>query len=208
MLLPLNGEEFAHKFIKGESNKVLLLLHGTGGDENDLIPLARFLAPNMSFLSLRGNVSEDGMLRFFIRYETGIFDQENMLTETQKLNSFIDWASNEYGFKLDDLIFFGYSNGANFALSYLFRYPSKISRGVILHPQIPFIPDSPIDLSTTKLLVTSGKHDPYSTEENMQILQEVLESNKAELIQYRNDGGHEMTEGEINEVKDFFTDIA
>lgn len=117
-----------HIFQKGSNEQapVLLLLHGTGGDENDLLPLAKMIAPDSSVLSVRGNVSENGMPRFFRRLREGVFDEEDLVFRTKELHEFLDQAASEHNFNRSNIVAVGYSNGANIAASLLFHYENSL----------------------------------------------------------------------------------
>lgn len=123
-----------HIFKKGndESKPTLLLLHGTGGNERDLLPLAERIDPNANVLSVRGNVVENGMPRFFRRLAEGVFDIEDLIKRTEELNEFLNEAADQYGFDRDHILAIGYSNGANIAGSLLFHYQDAL-KGAILH---------------------------------------------------------------------------
>src|ERR671925_274796 len=123
---------FAHRFIPGAPDKpVLLLLHGTGGDENDLLPLGEALLPGAARLSPRGKVLENGMPRFFRRLAEGVFDLEDLRLRTEELADLVRDASKAYGFDPSRVVAFGYSNGANVAASLLLQRPETL-RGAIL----------------------------------------------------------------------------
>src|SRR3954469_14263741 len=107
--------DFIHDFVPGSSVRTLLLLHGTGGNERDLIPLGRELDPNAALLSLRGKVLENGMPRFFRRLAEGVFDLEDLKLRTEELAGFIERARREYALNENRLLAVGYSNGANIA---------------------------------------------------------------------------------------------
>src|SRR4051795_668213 len=111
--------DFIHEFIPGSSKRTLLLLHGTGGNERDLIPLGRELDPDAALLSPRGKVLENGMPRFFRRLAQGVFDLEDLQKRTHELTDFVAAAANRYGFDIKNLMAVGYSNGANIAASVL-----------------------------------------------------------------------------------------
>src|SRR5690606_34628251 len=109
-----------------ETNRTLLLLHGTGGNENDLLPLANHIDPSANVLSVRGNVLENGMPRFFRRLAEGVFDEEDLIFRTKELNEFLDEAAEKYEFDRNNIIAVGYSNGANIAASLLFHYENAL----------------------------------------------------------------------------------
>src|SRR6476646_3067578 len=119
--------DFLHEFVRGKSDRTLLLWHGTGGNERDLIPLGREIDPDASLLSPRGKILENGMPRFFRRLAEGVFDLEDLKYRTNELAEFIAAAGEHYGFAADKLVAVGYSNGANIAASLLLLRPEVLS---------------------------------------------------------------------------------
>lgn len=115
----------------------LLLLHGTGGNENDLIGLASLIAPGAAVLGVRGNVSENGMPRFFRRLAEGVFDEPDLIARTAELGSFLDAAAEEYGFDRANVYALGYSNGANIAASLMFHQAGVFKGAILHHPMVP-----------------------------------------------------------------------
>src|SRR5690242_21351616 len=123
-----------HEFVPGASNRTLLLLHGTGGNERDLIPLGRELDPNAALLSPRGKVLENGMPRYFRRLAEGVFDLDDLRARTGELAGFVASAAATYGFDPHNVIAAGYSNGANIAASLLLLRPETLAAAVLFHP--------------------------------------------------------------------------
>src|SRR6476620_5727850 len=138
---------FIHRFIPSNKNQAgakgkirpttILLLHGTGGNEEDMIPLAQQIAPEASILSPRGKVLENGMPRFFRRLAEGVFDHEDLLARTHELAKFIQAASEEYSFAASSLIAVGYSNGANVAASLMLLHPGLVTHAVLFRAMLP-----------------------------------------------------------------------
>src|SRR4051794_36656949 len=128
-----------HIYQQGSNQQapVLVLLHGTGGTERDLLPLAEAISPDSSVLSIRGNVLENGMPRYFRRLAEGVFDEEDLLFRTKELNDFLAQAAAEYGFDRNNLVAVGYSNGANIAGSLLFHYAGSLRGAILHHPMVP-----------------------------------------------------------------------
>jgi len=143
--------DFIHEFVPGSSSRILLLLHGTGGNERDLIPLGRELDPNAALLSPRGKVLENGMPRFFRRLAEGVFDLEDLKYRTNELADFVTAAAQHYGFATDQLVAVGYSNGANIAASILLLRPEILHRAVLFRAMVPLIPDALPELSSGRV---------------------------------------------------------
>ena len=159
--------KFEHVYEPGgaggsDSAATLLLLHGTGGDENDLLPLARQLSPGAGLLSPRGKVLEGGVSRrFFRRLAVGELDIPDMLARTDDLAAFIRASGDSYGFDPARVVAIGFSNGANIAVSLLFRHPGLLAGAALLRPMLPYEPDPDLDLSGTRVFVAAGGQDPY-----------------------------------------------
>src|SRR4051794_13959879 len=151
-----------HIFQKGKdpSKPTLLLLHGTGGNELDLLPLAGKIDEEASFLSVRGNVLENGMPRFFRRLAEGIFDEEDLIFRTKELYEFLEDAAKKYEFDRNNVITIGYSNGANIAASLLFHYQDALKGAILHHPMVPLRGISLPDLSGTSVFIGAGTNDP------------------------------------------------
>src|SRR5262249_53359531 len=123
--------DFIYEFVSSKSDRTLLLLHGTGGNERDLISLGRELDRNAALLSPRGKVLETGMPRFFRRLAEGVFDLEDLKRRTSELADFVTAAAQHYGFARDNLVAVGYSNGANIAASILLLRPEVLSTAIL-----------------------------------------------------------------------------
>lgn len=151
---------FVHRFVAPETpgRTPLLLLHGTGGDENDLIPLGQRLSPGAALISPRGNVLENGVPRFFRRFSEGVFDLQDLKHRTGQLADFIDAAGEAYG--LPRPIAVGFSNGANIAVSLLVMYPEVLAGAVLMRATMPFLPEKLPQLAGVPVLLLSGESDP------------------------------------------------
>src|ERR671919_990136 len=151
---------FIHQFIPSfdtQDKVTFLLLHGTGGNEQDLIPLGRELNPRAAILSPRGKVLESGMPRFFRRLAEGVFDTEDLKFRTHELADFVENASRVYGFDLRYLVSVGYSNGANIASSLMLLHPEVMSSAVLFRAMIPFMPERVPNLSAKDIFLGSGE---------------------------------------------------
>lgn len=200
---------FVHRFVpaKNGSDITLLLLHGTGGDEEDLIPLGKELAPGAAILSPRGKVSEFGAPRFFRRLAEGVFDHEDLVFRTHELAAFIEKAADEYGFDKAKLVAAGYSNGANIAASMMLLHPGLIRAAVLFRSMVPFEPEKGPDLSGIPVFMAAGSHDQMIPPDNTQALAEMLEGSGAEVELRWRDTGHALTYEEVGEAKEWLADI-
>lgn len=192
--------DFIHRFEPsplGERGPVLLLLHGTGGDEDDLMPLAPMLAPDAAVLSPRGKVLEHGMPRFFRRLAEGVFDLEDLQLRTHELADFIAAAAVEYGFDVDRVIAAGFSNGANIAAAMLLLRPDALQGAVLLHAMMPLDPETPPDLRGKRVFMGAGRFDPIIAPNNTLRLEALLRESGADVTLHWERSGHTLTRGEI-----------
>jgi phospholipase/carboxylesterase len=196
--------DFIHRFVPTEetpARRVLLLLHGTGGNENDMIPLGRDLDPSAALLSLRGNVLENGMPRFFRRLAEGVFDEEDVVRRANELAEFIPAAAKKYDFSPDQVTAVGYSNGANIAAAVLLLRPGTISSAVLLRAMVPITPDREPNLAGTRVLICSGQHDPIIPIENAERLAEMLRHGGADVTLRIEEASHQLVFTEIQAAK-------
>jgi phospholipase/carboxylesterase len=198
---------FAHRFFPGEAGATLLLLHGTGGSENDLVPLGRELAPGAAILSPRGKVSEYGAARFFRRLAEGVFDQEDLVFRTHELADFVEAASREYGFDQSRLVAVGYSNGANIAGSLMLLHPGLLRAAILLRAMVPFEPEETPDLSGMPVFLAAGRTDQMIPPQNTERLAEILGEAGADLDLRWRDTGHALTYEEVAEAKAWLSGI-
>jgi predicted esterase len=190
---------YIHRFIPATTPGLptLLLLHGTGGDENDLLDLGAMLLPGAAMLSPRGNVREGNMPRFFRRLAEGVFDQEDLRRRTNDLANFITAAAQRYGFASNNMLAVGFSNGANIAASLLLRQPNVLTGAVLFSAMVPFVPDSLPALAGKPIFVGEGRHDPIIPAANAEQLVEILTNAGAAVSQHWHDGGHTITREEL-----------
>jgi phospholipase/carboxylesterase len=194
---------YIHKFIK-QSARTFVLLHGTGGDENDLISLAESIDNTASILSLRGNVLENGMNRFFERYANGSFNTEDIKQRSKDLKDFLEESSAEYKFNLDDSIILGFSNGANIAVALLLLYPNVINNAILFRPTLPLEVSNNINLGDSRIFIASGLTDPYAPSEKVSKLTEILSSAGADIHKFEFPGGHGLTQQDILKAKEWY----
>jgi phospholipase/carboxylesterase len=200
---------FTHRYLPGEdeSSPTLLLLHGTGGNEEDLIPLGETLAPGAAFVSPRGKVSEYGAPRFFRRLAEGVFDHEDLLFRTHELAEFVEAASEEYGFDRSKLVAVGYSNGANVAASMILLHPGLLRAAVLFRAMVPFEPDLTPDLSGMPVFLAAGRMDRMIPPENTQRLADILVEAGADVDLRWRDTGHPLTYEEVGEAKKWLSEV-
>jgi len=197
------GFNHLYQAAKAGSTRTILVLHGTGGDENSLFPIAEALDPNAGVLSVRGKVLENGAPRFFRRLAEGVFDLEDLTVRTHELADFIESAGTAYGFDVENVVAAGYSNGANIAASLLFLRPSVLAGGVLLRAMVPFEPKVKHDLSTKRVFLSEGKHDPLVPHDNAEHLAHLLREQGAEVTLRWNDLDHRLGRGEIDAARDW-----
>ena len=183
---PPNDLGFVHIFVPAEkpNSPTLLLLHGTGGDERDLLGLGRELWPGAALLSVRGKVLENGMRRFFRRFAEGVFDFDDLKARTNELAEFIDLAAEHYGFSKRHLVAAGYSNGANIAASLIFLHPHYLAAGVLFRAQVPFTPDLVRNFSELSVFLAGGMRDPIVPRDQTEQLAAILESGGADVSMF------------------------
>jgi phospholipase/carboxylesterase len=198
---------FAHRFFPGESDVTLLLLHGTGGGEDDLVPLGRELAPRAAMLSPRGKVSEYGAARFFRRLAEGVFDHEDLVRRTHELADFVEAASQQYGFNPSKVVAAGYSNGANIAASLMLLHPGLLQAAVMFRAMVPFEPEESPDLSGMPVFLAAGRRDQMIPPQNAERLAEILTEAGADLDLRWRDTGHALTYEEVAEAKDWLSGV-
>jgi predicted esterase len=175
----------------------LLLLHGTGGDENDLVPLAKLVAPEAGWLTIRGNVLEQGMPRFFRRLAEGVFDLDDLHRRTRELARFLDAAAAQYGFSAARLFALGFSNGANIAASLLLTRPEVLAGGVLIRAMVPFEPGTAVDLSRHDVLLSQGRQDPLISPAGAERLATLFRESGARVELAWQPGGHGLTQGDV-----------
>jgi predicted esterase len=188
---------FVHQFIPGSSERTLLLLHGTGGDERQLIPRGRELDPAAAILSPRGKVLEDGNARFFRRLAEGVFDLEDLKVQTDALADFVRQAATQYRFDCTKMVVVGYSNGANIAASVLLRHPDLLRSAMLLRAMVPFQPEQLPDLGGVQIWIAAGKQDPLIPRLNAERLAEMLSDAGAEVAAHFFEAGHALTNTEL-----------
>jgi phospholipase/carboxylesterase len=179
----------------------LLLLHGTGGNEDDLLPLGRRLAPGAPLLSPRGKVLENGMPRFFRRIAEGVFDLEDLRFRARELADFIEAAGRSYELGDTPPIAVGFSNGANIAAALLLLYPEGLSGALLLRPMVPLVPDPLPKLEGIPVLIASGRQDPIVPPDQPRALADLLASAGADVTLHGSAAGHNLTREDLDQAE-------
>ena len=186
----------------------ILLLHGTGGDENDLFPLGRMMAPGAALLGVRGNVSEGGALRYFRRLAEGVFDFEDLHRRTNDLADFVEVAAATYDFSASSLVALGYSNGANIAASLILERPAALAGGALFRAMLPFEPAAIPPLAGKKVLISAGRFDEMIPPAGSERLAATLREGGAAVELVWQPGSHGLTRGDMDAGAQFFAGLA
>lgn len=205
----LKGTRDGQKAREKISSTTFLLLHGTGGNEEDLISLAYELDQSAAILSPRGKVLENGVApRFFRRLTEGVFDVEDLKFRTNELANFVKNASNTYGFDMDHLIAVGYSNGANIASSMLLLRPEVLSAAILFRAMVPLLPQVLPDLTNKHIFMSSGLHDPIIPKQETERLIGLFKKAGAKVSLHWQNSGHELRMNEINTAREWLSNLA
>jgi predicted esterase len=198
--------EFTHRFVAGAmaTAPTILALHGTGGDENDLVPLARMIDGDAAILSPRGRVLENGMPRFFKRLAEGVFDQKDLREQTLALNEFLADAATRYHFNRDRVVALGYSNGANIAASLLLTEPNAFAGAILLRPMVPFEPTAPPPLRGIPILISASRNDPIVPPALTERLADLLKQSGASVTTLWQSSGHALSPKELEQVSEWW----
>ncbi|MFL6379644.1 MAG: alpha/beta hydrolase [Nitrososphaeraceae archaeon] len=189
---------------QGKTFTTFLLLHGTGGNEQDLIPLAYELDKSAAILGPRGKVLENGITpRFFRRLAEGVFDIEDLKFRTNELADFVIDASKTYNFDLQHVIAVGYSNGANIAASMLLLRPEILSSAILFRAMVPLVPQTLPNLSDKHIFMSSGLYDPIVSRQETQKLFDLFKNADAKVSLNWQESGHELTMEEIGKAKEW-----
>lgn len=192
-------------FNQGKDDKpVFLLLHGTGGDENSLLALAEIIDPEASVLSVRGNILEHGMPRFFRRLAEGVFDMEDLAFRTKELYEFIDEKAAEYRFDRQNIIAIGYSNGANIAANLLFEYENALKGAILHHPMVPNHEAAVAKQEGTHVFIAAGVNDPICPQQEATDLERYLIDAGANVTLEWESNGHQLTMNEVQKAKAWY----
>lgn len=201
---------FVHRFIaagQDADGATVLVLHGTGGDENNLVPLGRELMPRANVLSPRGKVSENGMPRFFRRLAEGVFDLEDLARRSDELVRFVDEAATAYGFDRGRVVALGFSNGANIAASVLLRRGPVFAGAILLAPMLPFDPGTPPPLDGVRVFIGAGEADTMVPPAQTRKLAAALRDAGAAVTEHWHPSGHTITHEELRAVRAWLKEV-
>jgi phospholipase/carboxylesterase len=197
---------YIHRFVSAQdsaSGETLIVLHGTGGNENDLVGIGQAIAPGAAILSPRGNVLENGAPRFFKRLGEGVFDPKEVRSSAEDLARFIRAAIAKYDLDATRIYALGYSNGANVASTVMFLEPRLLQGAVLFRPMLVYEPEERGDLSGASVFISSGRMDPIVPVKSVERLAELLESSHAEVTLKWQSAGHNLVPSEVREAADW-----
>jgi predicted esterase len=201
--------DFQHQYLpptspESTSGLTVLALHGTGGDEHDLLGLARVVAPGAGIISPRGRVLENGMPRFFRRLAEGVFDEADLIAQAASLANFVGAAATVYGFDPTRIAALGFSNGANIASALLLLHPGVLRAAALLRPMVPLIPSRLPSLPATPVLVSAGRNDPIVPLSNTEGLVALLREAGADVELHWEPGGHTIGNREPSIIRQWW----
>jgi len=205
------GLDRPHVFLPAEGDAAgppLLLLHGTGGNEYDLLPLRDHLSPGAAVLSVRGTVLENGMPRFFRRVREGVFDEDDLRRRAEELAEFVVTASSAYGISDLSLVAVGFSNGANIASAMLLQRPDVLKGAVLLAAMVPYAEPPSADLSDTLVIISNGDRDPLIKSEMTKQLASQLRERGAEVVELPHPGGHQIDRAVLPQIRRMIANVS
>jgi len=197
---------FIHRFIPGEdSSETLLVLHGTGGNENDLVGIGQAIAPGAAILSPRGNVLENGAPRFFRRISEGVFDPREVRARGDELARFIRAAVVTYRLDASRVFALGYSNGANIASTVMLLDPGAIQGSILLRPMVVYEPPEKKDLGGSSVFISAGRMDQIVPTTSVDQLAEMFRAANADVTLKWQLAGHNLVPSEVREAAEWFS---
>ena len=204
--MSVDSYDFAEARGRVPNAPALILFHGTGGDETQFLDLAADLLPGARRIAPRGDVSENGALRYFKRHAEGMFDMDDLKRATTKMAAFV--RERTAAQQPERTIGLGYSNGANILASVQFEAPELFDTAVLLHPLIPFEPTPQAGLKDKRVLITAGRRDPICPASETQRLADWYGAQGAEIELFWHDGGHEIRPEELVRITEFLAPLA
>lgn len=197
----MSAPGFQYRFVPGTSERTLLLLHGTGGDEKDLLPFGRAIDAAAALLSPRGSVSENGANRFFRRFAEGVFDEADVITRARQLADFIHAVAEQHHRSAITAV--GYSNGANIAAAMMLLGLVEFAGAVLLRPMMPLTAPPNTNMVGQRTLISAGSHDPVVTVDRVNRLAQAFRDRGATVEVLMQPAGHELTNGDLDAVRDW-----
>ena len=189
-----------HVFQKGPSSRTILVMHGTGGDEHNILPLAKALDPDASVLSPRGMHLEGGMNRYFERYPDGTFNEQSIEEAVSDLAEFVSAAVQEHGIDASNIFATGFSNGANTAAAIMVRHPELLVGAALFGSTIPFAEVEPVDLTGKRIWLANGDQDSYApVDVSARWVQQLIDFG-AEVTWLRHSGGHQISQDHLRQI--------
>jgi len=204
------GLDRPHVFLpadEGSAGPPLLFLHGTGGNEHDLLPLRDHLSPGAAVLSVRGTVLENGMPRFFRRVREGVFDEDDLHRRADDLAEFVVTASAAYRIEERTLVAVGFSNGADIASAMLLQRPGLLAGAVLLAAMVPYAEPPATDLAGTLVIISNGDRDPLIETGVTQQLAGQLRERGAQVVELPHPGGHQIYPAVLPEIRRIIADV-
>lgn len=189
-----------HVFIKGSAARTILVLHGTGADEHNILPLAKALDPEASVLSPRGMHLEGGMNRYFERYPDGTFNEHSIDLAVEELAEFIEIAAKEYGFDKSNIFATGFSNGANTAAALMVRHPELLVGAALFGSTVPYAEVEKVDLTGKRIWLANGDYDSYAPVEVSERWVAKLADFGATVTWLRHPGGHQISQDHLHAI--------
>lgn len=205
-----SSANFIHRFVppQQESDIALLLLHGTGGNEDDLLDLGRAVSQDAALLSPRGQVLENGAPRFFRRFAEGVFDKEDIIYRAAELAGFIKTSVSKYQINPNKIYALGYSNGANIANAVMLLHPGLLRGGILLRPMTVIEPDIAPSLKGTKVLMSAGEADPIIPRDSVENLAELFVSAGADVDLKWQRAGHNLVQADVDQARDWLLNVS
>ncbi|MFN0262555.1 alpha/beta hydrolase [Tepidamorphus sp. 3E244] len=201
------GYTYAHEAAEPGNPLTLILLHGTGGDHTSFIGLGRLVAPGAELIALKGDVDENGNLRFFRRTGEGIYDMDDLKLRTYRVADAIDTLLEKHGRARENAIAIGYSNGANLIGNLLYAEPDRINAAVLMHPLLPYEPEGERALGNKPVLITYGRRDPIVPTDHVQEIVQRLRQRGGKVSAQLLEAGHEVREPELTAIRNWIESV-
>lgn len=202
-------KEFYHQFIPSmQSRRTLFLLHGTGGDENEILPLGHALEPGAAMLSVRGRVSENGANRYFRRRREGVFDEDDVVARAHELAEWLAGAVDQYAIYRSEIVLIGYSNGANIGSAMMLLGVEKFPAAILLRPMVPLSAPPLNSLESSRVLLLGGTNDPIAPPAEVNRLALLFQERNAHVTNSPQRAGHEISGNDVQAARDWLAGVA